>query len=101
MVLHSRGTRVVQFRSYCQMSSPSIGGAHSATSSGTRVVGLGASAGGLLPLEQFLAEVPAASGFAYIVVQHMDPEHKTMLRELLQRVTTMPVLDAAGSMRIK
>jgi two-component system, chemotaxis family, CheB/CheR fusion protein len=83
------------------MASPSIGGAHSPTSRSTPVVGLGASAGGLLPLEQFLARAPPRSGFAYIVVQHMDPTHKTMLRELLQRVTAMPVLDAAESMRVE
>jgi len=54
-------------------------------------VGLGASAGGLEPLEQFLAQVPPASGLAYVVVQHMDPTHKAMLGELLQRATTLPV----------
>ncbi len=56
-----------------------------------RIVGLGASAGGLVPLEQFLAAVPAASGLAYVVVQHLDPTHKAMLAELLQRSTAMPV----------
>lgn len=56
-----------------------------------RVVGLGASAGGLEPLEQFLGHVPATSGLAYVVVQHMDPTHKALLGELLQRATTMPV----------
>lgn len=42
----------------------------------TRGVGLGASAAGLAALEQFLANVPLASGLAYIVVQHLDPTHK-------------------------
>ncbi len=68
---------------------------------GTRVVGLGASAGGLEPLEQFLAGVPAASGLAYVVVQHMDPTHKTMLGELLQRATVMPVHEVANAQRIE
>ena len=66
----------------------------------TRIVGLGASAGGLEVLEQFLANVPAASGLAYIVVQHLDPIHKAMLAELLQRATAMPVQVAAQSMRV-
>ena len=66
----------------------------------TRIVGLGASAGGLEVLGQFLSSVPAASGLAYIVVQHLDPTHKAMLAELLQRSTAMPVQVAAQSMRV-
>jgi two-component system CheB/CheR fusion protein len=67
----------------------------------TRIVGLGASAGGLAVLEQFLARVPAASGLAYVVVQHLDPTHKAMLAELLQRATTMQVREATQSMRVE
>jgi len=70
-------------------------------SSNVRVVGLGASAGGLEPLEQFLSHVPVASGLAYVVVQHMDPTRKAMLAELLQRATAMPVREAADAMRIE
>jgi two-component system CheB/CheR fusion protein len=73
----------------------------SRASTGVRVVGLGASAGGLEPLEQFLSNVPAASGLAYLVVQHMDPTHKTLLGELLQRVTSMPVHEAVDTRRIE
>ena len=72
-----------------------------APATGVRVVGLGASAGGLDPLEQFLSKVPAASGLAYLVVQHMDPTHKTLLGELLQRATTMPVHEAVDAKRIE
>jgi len=67
----------------------------------TRMVGLGASAGGLDALEQFFAHVPAHSGLAYVVVQHMDPTHKTLLTELLQRVTVLPVREAGEAMRIE
>ena len=67
----------------------------------TQIVGLGASAGGLEALEQFLANVPAASGLAYVVVQHLDPTHKAMLAELLQRATAMPVREATESMRVE
>jgi two-component system CheB/CheR fusion protein len=38
-----------------------------------RIVGIGASAGGLEAFEQFLAHVPASSGLAFVVVQHLDP----------------------------
>ena len=68
---------------------------------GVRVVGLGASAGGLEPLQQFLSRVANPSGLAYVVVQHMDPTHKAMLGELLQRATSMPVLEAADAQRIE
>jgi len=67
----------------------------------TRVVGLGASAGGLEPLEQFLAHVPTASGLAYVVVQHLDPTHKAMLAALLQRSTSMPVREVTASSRLE
>jgi len=67
----------------------------------TRVVGLGASAGGLQPLQQFFAHVPVPSGVAYAVVQHLDPTHKAMLTELLQRVTSMPVREAKMSVRVE
>lgn len=67
----------------------------------TQIVGLGASAGGLEALEQFLASVPVGSGLAYIVVQHLDPTHKAMLVELLQRATVMPVREATESMRVE
>ena len=68
---------------------------------GVRVVGLGASARGLGAHEQFLSHVPAASGLAYLVVQHMDPTYKTMLGELLQRATVMPVHEAVDAKRIE
>jgi two-component system CheB/CheR fusion protein len=67
----------------------------------TRTVGLGASAGGLEPLAEFLAHVPVPSGLAYVVVQHLDPTHKAMLTELLQRATAMPVREVTGSMRVE
>ena len=67
----------------------------------TQIVGLGASAGGLEALEQFLANVPVGSGLAYVVVQHLDPTHKAMLVELLQRATVMPVRGATESMRVE
>ena len=58
------------------------------------VVGLGASAGGLEALTQFLASAPPRSGMAFVVIQHLDPNRKGMLSELLQRTTTMPVSEA-------
>ena len=65
------------------------------------IVGIGASAGGLEALEQFLTRVPADSGMAYVIVQHLDPTHKGMMPELLQRATAMPVLQAKNRLKVK
>lgn len=56
------------------------------------IVGIGSSAGGLEALEQFLGHVPEKSGMAFVIVQHLDPTHKGIMPELLQRVTKMTVL---------
>lgn len=66
-----------------------------------RIVGLGASAGGLASLELFFSSVPANSDLAYIVVQHLDPTRKTLLGSLLQRVTALPVQEATHGMPIE
>src|SRR5476651_1946619 len=65
------------------------------------IVGLGASAGGLEALEQFLGHVPKTSGLGFVVVQHLDPTHKGILVELLQRSTTLPVLQIKDRMKIE
>jgi len=65
------------------------------------IVGIGASAGGLEALEQFLGSVPENSGMAYVVIQHLDPTQKGMLPELLQRITAMKVYQAADRMPVK
>ncbi|MET0383912.1 MAG: chemotaxis protein CheB, partial [Burkholderiaceae bacterium] len=72
-----------------------------AAAAAVRVVGLGASAGGLEPLQQFLSGVPVPSGLAYVVVQHMDPARKALLGELLQRSTSMPVHEAVDGQRVE
>jgi two-component system CheB/CheR fusion protein len=55
------------------------------------IVGLGASAGGLEALEQFFDHMPPDTGAVYVVVQHLSPDHKSMMSDLLQRHTEMPV----------
>lgn len=66
-----------------------------------RIVGIGASAGGLLALEQFIAHVPPNAGLAFVVVQHLDPFHKAILADLLQRVTSLRVCEAGDQMPIE
>jgi two-component system CheB/CheR fusion protein len=55
------------------------------------IVALGASAGGLEAFEAFFRHMPIDSGLAFVLVSHLDPHHVSLLPELLQRVTTMPV----------
>lgn len=64
------------------------------------IVCLGASAGGLEALEQFLSGVPENSGMAYIVIQHLDPTQKGMLPELLRRISGMEVLQVKDLMAV-
>lgn len=65
------------------------------------LVGIGASAGGLEAIEQFLRHVPEKSGMAFVIVQHLDPTHKGMLVELLQRGTAMPVVQAKDRLKVE
>ena len=58
------------------------------------VVGLGASAGGLKPLADFLDELDDDLGAAYVIVQHLDPDRASTAPELLQRHTVLPVRKA-------
>jgi two-component system CheB/CheR fusion protein len=58
------------------------------------IVAIGASAGGLDALEKFIAPVPADAPQAFVVIQHMDPTHRPMLVELLQRHSNLPVAEA-------
>jgi two-component system, chemotaxis family, CheB/CheR fusion protein len=62
------------------------------------IVGIGASAGGLEALEQFLSNVPENTGMGYVIVQHLDPTHKGMLPELLQRISRMKVYQVKDRM---
>ncbi|MDP4535347.1 chemotaxis protein CheB [Alkalimonas collagenimarina] len=64
------------------------------------MVGIGASAGGLGALDQFLSHTPSDTGLAWIIVQHLDPTKKALLPELLQRFTTMEVQEATQGMAI-
>jgi chemotaxis response regulator CheB len=56
-----------------------------------KVVGIGASAGGVEALQSFFSALPASTGLAFVVVTHLDPERESILGELLQAHTTMPV----------
>jgi two-component system, chemotaxis family, CheB/CheR fusion protein len=59
---------------------------------GGYVVGLGASAGGLEPLEKFFGAMPVDSGLSFVVIQHLSPDFKSMMDEILARITPMPIV---------
>ena len=65
------------------------------------IVGIGASAGGLEALAQFLGNVQADSGLAFVVIQHLDPTLKGMMPELLQRTTAMKVVQVKDGLLVR
>jgi two-component system CheB/CheR fusion protein len=65
------------------------------------VIAVGASAGGLDALERFFHGLPARSGAAYVVIQHLSPDHKSMMGNLLGRHTRMPVVTVEDGMEIE
>ncbi len=70
---------------------------------GFPIVGIGASAGGLAAFEAFFASMPAdtESGMAFVLVQHLDPGHKSMLTELVRRYTKMHVFEVTDGMEVE
>src|ERR1700720_3865133 len=65
------------------------------------VVGIGASAGGLDAFKRLLKAIPEDSGMAFILVQHLDPGHESILADLLQRVTKIPVQEITDNIQVE
>ncbi len=65
------------------------------------VVGIGASAGGLEAFTKFVETLPADCGMAFVLVQHLDPTHESMLVDLLATHTPLTILQAANGMEIE
>ncbi len=64
-------------------------------------VGIGASAGGLEAFTQLLKDLPVDTGMAFVLVQHLDPKHESMLTGLIAKATTMPVTEVKHGMRVE
>jgi two-component system CheB/CheR fusion protein len=64
------------------------------------VVGIGGSAGSLDGIEQFIAAAGLKMGVAFVIVTHLEPGHKTLLAEFVQRTTAMPVRDVHDGMKL-
>lgn len=65
------------------------------------IVALGASAGGLESLEQFFKEVPLDSGLAFVVLQHLSPDFRSLMDELLARQTDLRIIKAEDDMEVE
>ncbi len=65
------------------------------------IVGIGASAGGLEAFRQLLQKLPADTGAAFVLVQHLDPKHESILPALLARATAMPVGEVRDGVKIE
>ncbi|HEY2545502.1 MAG TPA: chemotaxis protein CheB [Candidatus Acidoferrum sp.] len=67
----------------------------------TTIVAIGASAGGIEALSELMSYLPADSGMAFVLVQHLDPKHQSLLTELLARKTTMTVREVVEGMLVQ
>ena len=65
------------------------------------VVGIGASAGGLQAFSDFFDAAPSDSGVGYVLVHHVDPDHKSLMADLLAKHTTMPLVFAEDQARVQ
>jgi two-component system, chemotaxis family, CheB/CheR fusion protein len=65
------------------------------------IVGIGASAGGLESLEQMFQNTPTSSGMAFVVIQHLSPDFKSMMSELLARSTSMRIVVVEDGVRVE
>ena len=64
------------------------------------IVGIGASAGGLEAFEAFFRACPMDTGMGFVLVPHLDPGHVSLLTEILQRSTAMPVVEALDQIAV-
>ncbi|WP_029037460.1 chemotaxis protein CheB [Salinimicrobium xinjiangense] len=80
--------------------SPSLQSPIPQTSSSARIVAVGASAGGLEALKAFFENIPEGSKNSYIVIQHLSPDYKSMMGELLSRSTSLPIMEVEDGMEI-
>ena len=65
------------------------------------VVGIGASAGGLEALQQLLTFLPSNTGMAFVIIQHLAPNHKSLLVDILGKYTSMPIVEIKDGMHVE
>src|SRR5659263_398126 len=80
--------------------SPKTPDANGPTKKSFPIVGIGASAGGLEALETFCDHLPPAPGMAIVIIQHLSPKHKSIMGQILQRHTSLPVTEVADGLEV-
>jgi len=63
------------------------------------IIGIGASAGNLEAISEFFKQMPTDSDLSFVVIQHLSPDTKSMMSDLLRRVTKMPVHEVTKKSR--
>ena len=96
---HPGGGRDEEVREPGESSTPTVEGSTSAGSREPHIVGIGASAGGLESLEKLFRALPARMGAAFVVVQHLSPDFKSLMDELLSRFTDLTIHRAAAGVK--
>ncbi len=71
------------------------------SSNPSHIVGIGASAGGLESLERLFTNMPCDTDMAFVVIQHLSPDFKSLMDELLARYTQLPIHRAEDGMRVE
>ena len=74
---------------------------HSGAGQAIPVVGIGASAGGLAACHEWFTAMPGDTGMAFVLIQHLSPDDKSLTAELLGRYTDMPVIEVEDRMRVE
>ncbi|WP_207492385.1 CheR family methyltransferase [Aridibaculum aurantiacum] len=64
------------------------------------IVGIGASAGGLEAIHELFDNMPADTNFSFVVIQHLSPDYKSLMPELLAKHTSMKIIEAADGMKL-
>jgi len=80
--------------------SPKVPNANEPAKKSFPIVGIGASAGGLEALETFIDHLPASPGVAIVIIQHLSPKHKSIMGQILQRHTSLPVTEVADGLEV-
>ncbi|MCP9199933.1 PAS domain-containing protein [Gramella sp. GC03-9] len=81
--------------------SPALEPASETISDQTRIIAIGASAGGLEALKMFFKSIPAGDNNAYVVIQHLSPDYKSMMGELLKKNSNLPIVQISDEMEVK
>ena len=84
-----------------EVAAPDTGSATRATHTPVSIVGIGASAGGLEAVSTLLRALPKDTGMAFVLIQHLNPTHASMLTEILARATAMPVVEGREGLRVE